>query len=81
MNAPYPPILIQADGKFYPFHNETLARIVVIENTRNYLPLDAVYRLEPDPDFYGYRYSEIDAVEFVRPAEVETPTQELTLVA
>lgn len=79
MNTPYPPILIQADGKFYPFNDETMARIVVIENTRNHLPLDAVYRLQPDG--YGYSYSEIDAADFVKPEPVETPTQELTLVA
>lgn len=76
MNA-YAPILIAADGKLYPYWDEVLARIAVIQNTRDGLPPDAVYKLEPDPSSYGYRYSEIDAVEFVAPKS-ETPTQELT---
>lgn len=79
MNPPYPPYLIEADGHFYPYNDETLARIHVIENTRMHMPPDAVYRLEPDG--FGFRYSEIDAIQFVKPEPVEIPVQTIELVA
>lgn len=82
MYNPYAPIVIMADGKLYPYNDETLAKIAVVENTRAGLPPDAVYRLERDPNSCRFRYSEIDAVQFVKPEPVEIPVTELeTLVA
>lgn len=72
----YATILIMAENRLYPYRDETLAKIAVVENTRNHLPPDAVYRLELDPGSYGYRYSEVDAVDFVKPEPAETPIQE-----
>lgn len=77
----YAPIIIMADNRLYPYRDETLARIAVVENTRAGLPPDAVYRLERDPDSCGFRYSEIDAVQFVKPEPVEVPVQTIELVA
>lgn len=79
MNAPYPPVIIESEGKLYPYLDETLAKIAIIENNRMGFPASAVWKLEADG--YGYAYRTVDAIEFVKPVEVETPTQELTLVA
>lgn len=74
----YAPIIIMADNRLYPYRDETLAKIAVVENTRAGLPPDAVYRLERDPDSYGYRYSEVSPEDFL----CEKPTcQELVTVA
>lgn len=79
MNAPYPPYLIQADDKIYPYNDETLAAIHVVENTRMGLPPDTVWKLEPDG--FGFHYSAVDAAEFVKPEPVEMPVQTIEGIA
>lgn len=80
MNAPYPPYLIQADDKIYPYNDETLAAIHVVENTRMGLPPDTIWKLEPDG--LGFRYSICDPVEFVDQVKaVEVPVRTIEGIA
>lgn len=68
----YPTWIIEAEGKLYPYFDEVLMRISIIENTRAGLVLDGVYRLQSDGFGFAYAPYDIDAV--LKP---QMPVQEI----